>query len=171
MNSLRTSSATALFLLALVTLAPCIGVTAERETFAYVASRTNGIVRYRVDSKTGVLSDSFVAAAAANPQFFALHPSQPFLYAINTALVNGKKTSVISAFTIDKKSGNLILLNHQPAAGGPTHLVVDHDGKNVLVANYGGGSVSIFPINADNSLAASSAFLQHKGSSVTPQRQ
>jgi 6-phosphogluconolactonase len=41
----------------------------------------------------------------------------------------------------------------------------------VLVANYGGGSVSVLPIAADGRLQPPSAFVQHTGSSVNPDRQ
>jgi 6-phosphogluconolactonase len=48
---------------------------------------------------------------------------------------------------------------------------VDRAGKNVLVANYGGGSIASLPVQADGSLGAASAFIQHQGSSVNRQRQ
>jgi 6-phosphogluconolactonase len=48
---------------------------------------------------------------------------------------------------------------------------VDHAGKNVLVANYGGGSVACLPIGADGRLGEATGFHQHKGTSVDPQRQ
>jgi 6-phosphogluconolactonase len=48
---------------------------------------------------------------------------------------------------------------------------VDKEGKNVLVANYGGGSVAALPIQADGRLREASSFIQHKGSSVNPKRQ
>jgi 6-phosphogluconolactonase len=42
----------------------------------------------------------------------------------------------------------------------------------VLVANYGGGSVAVLPINAkDGKLRSGSALMQHKGHSVNPSRQ
>ena len=44
----------------------------------------------------------------------------------------------------------------QPAARrrarAPCHLVVDRTGRNVLVANYGGGTVAVLPIGADGRL-------------------
>ena len=49
--------------------------------------------------------------------------------------------------------------------------MVDRDGKHVLAANYGGGSVCALPIKADGSLDPASAFVQHQGKSVNPQRQ
>jgi len=55
--------------------------------------------------------------------------------------------------------------------GGPCHLTVDHSGKNVLVANYGSGSIAVLPVGADGRLAPASAFVQHAGSSVNKERQ
>jgi 6-phosphogluconolactonase len=84
----------------------------------------------------------------------------------------GQPSGSVSAFAIDRKTGALTLLNRQPSVGGgPAHITVDHGGRNVLIANYGGGSVAVLPINADGSLKAASAFVQHTGSSVNPSRQ
>jgi 6-phosphogluconolactonase len=50
-------------------------------------------------------------------------------------------------------------------------VTVDRLGKNALVANYGGGSIACLPIGEDGRLGDATAFVQHKGSSVNPQRQ
>jgi 6-phosphogluconolactonase len=63
-------------------------------------------------------------------------------------------------------------LNQQSSVGsGPAHLIVDTSGRDVLVANYGGGSVAVLPIETDGRLKPYSAFVQHTGSGVDPQRQ
>ena len=50
-------------------------------------------------------------------------------------------------------AAELTLLNQQSSQGaGPSHLVVDPTGRNVLVANYGSGSVAVLPIDADGRL-------------------
>ena len=78
----------------------------------------------------------------------------------------------MSAFAIDEVSGKLSLIDEEPSGGdGPCHIVVDAAGKNVLIANYGGGSVAAFPIAADGKLGPASSFIQHRGSSVDPGRQ
>ena len=146
------------------------GVAAKR--WAYVASRTKGLCLYEFDSKTGALKNEGVAADVGGAGFIAIHPTKNLLYALNTATIDEKKTGVVSSFSINRSTGKLTFLNHQPAAGtGPTHLIVDNTGKNVLLANYGSGSVAVFPIEADGKLATMSSFQQHKGSSVVPQRQ
>ncbi len=48
---------------------------------------------------------------------------------------------------------------------------MDKAGKTVLVANYGGGSVEALPLKPDGNLDGPSAFIQHHGGSLNPQRQ
>jgi 6-phosphogluconolactonase len=87
-------------------------------------------------------------------------------------MFDGQKAGGVAAFSIDKNTGNLTLLNQQPSgSAGPCHVIVDQQGKNVLVANYGGGSVSVLPIGSDGQLKPLSSNIQHAGSSINPQRQ
>ena len=80
------------------------------------------------------------------------------------------KAGAVTAFALDAKSGELTKLNQQSTVGdGPCHLVVDATGKNVLVANYGGGSVAVLPIGPDGKLAPASDFIQHKGKVFDPE--
>ena len=48
---------------------------------------------------------------------------------------------------------------------------VDATGRNVLIANFASGSVSVLRIEADGSLGETSTFIQHEGSSIDPKRQ
>jgi 6-phosphogluconolactonase len=78
----------------------------------------------------------------------------------------------VSAFAIDPKTGDLVLLNQQPSEGaGPCHLVVDRTGRNVLVANYGGGNVAVLPIGEDGHLKPASSTRAHEGSGPNKGRQ
>ncbi|MEA2632123.1 MAG: 6-phosphogluconolactonase, partial [Chloroflexota bacterium] len=64
------------------------------------------------------------------------------------------------------------LLNQQASRGqGPCYLTVDRAGKNVLVANYGSGSVACLPVDAAGRLEPASSFLQHEGSGADRKRQ
>jgi 6-phosphogluconolactonase len=139
----------------------------------YTNAKSKGIYVSRLDPAAGTLSAPTLAVESANPSFLAVHPTKDVLYAVNEiGTYEGKPSGSVSAFAIDRKTGMLTLLNRQPSVGGgPAHLTVDHGGRNVLVANYGGGSVAVLPINADGSLKAPSAFVQHTGSSVNPNRQ
>jgi 6-phosphogluconolactonase len=139
----------------------------------YTGGQSKGIYRLELDLSSGKLGDSVLAGVAVNPSFLALHPNLKFLYAVSeTGDFQKKKAGAVSAFALDPKSGDLNLLNQQSSGGdGPCHLVVDHLGKHVLAANYGGGSVCVLPIDQDGRLGEATAFEQHRGSSVNPQRQ
>ena len=114
-----------------------------------------------------------MAAKSDNPGFLAVDLTHRYLYAVNEiGDYQGKKTGSVSAFSINRKTGKLTLLNIVASGGaGPTHLVVDKTGKFVLVANYGAGSVALFPILADGRLGNALAVLPHTGHSVDSQRQ
>ncbi len=139
----------------------------------YTGGASKGIYRSEIDLATGKLSEAKLAGEVTSPSFLAIHPSRKFLYAVTEISdFQGKKTGAVGAFSINAETGDLKLINQQPSAGaGPCHLVVDKAGKNVLVANYGGGSVASLPIQDDGSLAPAKSAIQHMGSSVNKQRQ
>lgn len=134
---------------------------------------SNGIYLSTLDLEQGTLTSAEVAVEAASPSFLAIHPTNKFLYAVSEITTpEGKGERGVGAFNVDPKTGRLTLLNQQPSTGaGPCHLVVDGLGKNVLVANYGGGSVAALPIRADGQLSPASSSIQHHGKSVNPERQ
>jgi 6-phosphogluconolactonase len=139
----------------------------------YTDGSSKGIYRFDLDLASGKLTGGKLAGESTNPSFLATHPNRRFLYAVSeVADSNGKPGGGISAFAIDPKSGKLTLLNQQSSKGaGPCHLVVDRQGKNVLAANYGSGSICVLPIGADGRLGEATSFVQHHGSSVNPERQ
>jgi 6-phosphogluconolactonase len=139
----------------------------------YTEKGSKGIYAYRFDPATDQLTSLGLAAESANPSFLAVDPSRRFLYAVNEiSQYEGRSSGGVSAFAIAPGTGKLTLLNEVPSGGaGPCHLTVDKTGKYVLVANYGGGSLAVFPILKDGRLGEASAFVQHSGSSVNPQRQ
>jgi 6-phosphogluconolactonase len=133
----------------------------------YTRQTSKGIYAYRFDASTGKLDAIGLVAEIESPSFLAVHPNERFLYAVSEA----DKGSVAS-YAIDRQSGKLTALNTVSAqGGGPCHVNLDKTGHTLAVANYNTGSVAAFPVGADGSLGEASAFDQHKGSSVNPQRQ
>jgi len=139
----------------------------------YTGSESKGIYLLRMDLASGALTAPEVAAEVAHPTFLAVHPSRRFLYAVGEIRnFSGRKSGAVSAFAIVPESGKLRLLNQQPSGGtGPCHLTVDGTGRNVLVANYGSGSVAALPVGEDGQLAEPSSVIRHKGSGPNPKRQ
>lgn len=139
----------------------------------YTGEKSQGIYAYRLDLATGNCTPLGLVAELKNPSFLAVHPNRKFLYAVSEISDPAQgSTGGVTALAIDSASGKLQPLNAQSSQGaGPCHLVVDHTGHSVLVANYGGGSVAALPVGDDGKLSAAASKMQHAGSSVNPDRQ
>lgn len=139
----------------------------------YTGPKSRGIYLLELDLSTGTLVSKGLAAATVNPSFLAIHPNRKFLYAANeVGDFQGQKTGSVSGFAIDAKSGLLTPLNVAPSGGGdPCYVVVDPTGRNLLVANYSGGSVEVVPIGTDGKLGSPSSVIQHRGQGADPFRQ
>ena len=161
--------------------APSAAVAAPDVYWVYVGTytsgrgenRSQGIYLMDLDMRSGKLGAPRLVARSTDPSFLAIHPSRKFLYSVNElGEFQGHRGGGVSAFAIDPTSGSLTPLNQQSSAGeGPCHLVVDRAGKNVLVANYGSGTVAGLPIEPDGTLRPASSVVQHRGSGADPSRQ
>ncbi|MFB9863711.1 lactonase family protein [Rufibacter immobilis] len=162
-----------LLLLLSITLAACTFVKqskSNREMMVYVGtyakSDAESIFGYRLNEQTGELTRILGVKGVENPSFLALDKDRKHLYAVNeTAQFQGQKGGGVSAFSIDQRTGNLTLLNQQPTLGGaPCYISLDQSEKVALVANYSGGNVTAFKIEADGRLSAPTDSDQHEGS-------
>ena len=137
------------------------------ETRTQGGHRKEGISVYQMDPRSGKLTEVQKAESGETPAFLAIHPNRKFLYAINE-VHEGRAT----AFAVDGASGKLNLLNTAPVKGfGPCYISLTPDAKWALVANYGGGSASVLPIQADGAIGAAVATVQHVGQGDDPRRQ
>lgn len=139
----------------------------------YTGKGSQGIYAYRFDPASGELTSVGLAGESENPSFIAADPNGRFLYAVNELdTFKGEATGAVSAFAIDRGAGKLKLLQQVSSLGAaPAHLSLDKTGRYVLVANYTSGNVAVFPIGEDGNLGPHSAFAQHAGSSINPERQ
>jgi len=139
----------------------------------YTAGASKGIYCSRLDVATGQLSPAELVAPTQAPAFLALHPNGRFLYAINES-ADAKRTpgKGLKAYALNRTSGALTFLNEiSTGSSGACHLAVDATGQSLLVANYGGGSVTAVTLLPDGRLGALASLIQHQGKSVNPDRQ
>src|ERR1700732_2577168 len=142
-------------------------------TYTEEGSKSKRIYAYRFDPDNGEIAELGLAAETTNPSFVALHPNGRFLYAVNdVGNYKGPNSGGVSAFSIDRATGKLTFLNEVASRGAdPCYVTVDKTGKYVLVANYTGGSLAVFPVLEDGTLGEASAFIQHSGHGANPERQ
>lgn len=139
----------------------------------YAPETEAGIYVFRYDPDLGKLESASSVRGIKNPSFVAVHPTGRYVYAVSeVGDPSGQPAGAVVAFRWNSDSETLSRINAQPSGGsGPCHLVVDSTGKTVVVAHYGSGSVSRLPIGNDGQLEADVLTIQHRGSSVHPQRQ
>ncbi len=166
-------------LLGLVVLPPlCPAATGGKYlfyvgTYTEEGSKSKGIYAYRYDADTSEITPLGLAAETTNPSWIAIHPNGRFLYAVNeVGNYKGPNSGGVSAFAIDRVTGKLTFLNEVATRGAdPCYVTVGKTGKWVLVANYTGGSVAVFPLLEDGKLGEPSDFVQHTGHGTNPDRQ
>lgn len=138
---------------------------AQAETLVYFGTYTSGKskgIYVSSLSTSGELSPPELAAETSNPSFLAVHPSGRYLYAVNE-----EEEGLASAFSIAEGTRRLRLLSQSSSKGaGPCYLSLDRTGRHLFVANYGGGSVAVIPVNSDGSVGSASAYVKHPGASA-----
>jgi len=139
----------------------------------YTGPQSKGIYAWRMDTATATVTSIGLAGETTSPSYIEIAPNHKFLFAVNEVdTFQGKPAGSVTAFSIDAATGKLTLLNQQSSGGrGPCYLTVDSQSKNVLVANYNGGSIECLPIQSDGSLGVPTAFIQHAGKSIVAGRQ
>ncbi len=145
-----------------------IGDAKPVDVFIGTGSKASeGIYHCTMNLESGKLSEPKLAAEISSPGFLAFGPDKKHLYSIGRI----GKDGVVVAYAVD--GAKLTKLNHHPIGdNGAAHIAVHPSGKFLLTAQYGGGSVAVFPILENGQVGERSQLIQHKGGSkVVPKRQ
>jgi len=121
------------------------------DPIAYISGGPE-IAWYDLDGSTGALTPiASIPAFRPGASFLAIRAGS--LYAVTSG-------DRVGAYSIDLATGALTFINDVASGGsGPTHVSVDSTGAFVFVANYGGGNVSVFPVQAAGRLGAATQTL------------
>lgn len=140
--------------------------------FVYIGTSTGdpagGIHVLRFDPEDGSLGRAPVPPARIlDPSFLALAPDGRTVYAVSEV-----EDGAVAAFRRDAATGALAELGRRSSGGaGPAYVAVDASGRWLTVANYGGGSVALLPVDEDGLLGDPVDVVQHEGSGPDPDRQ
>ena len=134
-------------------------------------SNSNGIYTYHFNQENGTF-ELLSSATAANPSFVTLSPDGKRLYAVSE-YNDGRQGAYSFDVSEDKvQLSNPIFLPTAPkeslprAGADPCHIVTD--GKYVITANYTGGDISVFSLDAEGKLKAETQHIAFVGK--TPKR-
>ncbi len=128
---------------------------------------TKGIYRASFDPVAGKLGPAELVAEVGGPGFLAWHPNGEVLYAV--ASFEGGQGAV--GYRV-AEGGALELINAMPTGdGGAAHIAVHPSGRFLLTAQYGGGSVALFPLDGEGRLGEAKLYRHEGGSGVVASRQ
>lgn len=148
----------------------------EKSEKLYVGTFTTegaeGIYLCSFNPSTGDLVQSQVFKGVDNPNFLRKSPDGKYLYVTTRSPFSVDPSGgSVAAYRINT-FGALEFINKQSSLGNdPCYVDVSPDGKWVAIANYGGGSVAVYPVDQDGSLKPASSLIKHRGSGPHPTRQ
>ena len=132
---------------------------------------SKGIYTYRFNQENGTF-ELLSSATAANPSFLTLSPDEKRLYAVSE-YNDGRQGGYSFDVSEDKvQLSNFVFQPTAPkdalsrAGADPCHIVTD--GNYVITANYTGGDISVFPLDAEGKLKAETQHIAFVGK--TPKR-
>lgn len=135
-----------------------------------------GIYAYSFDDTTGALKLLKVTeGAGVNPSYVC--GTNTTLYAVNESnessqLHSGEETGFVSAYKMGNNGDLTQISRHETGGSYPCHVALSPSGEIISVANYGGGSLALYPVNVDGSLKAATDYHHFEGASmVIPDRQ
>lgn len=130
---------------------------------------SRGIYTATLDSETGKLSAPILAGEIQSPGFLTFHPKLEVLYSVCQRAEGG---GGVAAWRPAPKTGKLELIGTQPIGdGGAAHLATDAAGKFLFTAQYGAGTVAMFPLDSDGEILPRCDVQKHEGSGPNQARQ
>jgi 6-phosphogluconolactonase len=115
--------------------------------------------------------DSF--AGSRGSSYLALSDDHRFLYTIDKQVWDtSSREQMVSAYRVHENSYLLEYLNSQSSQGaGPCHIHCNSDHSYIFTANYGSGTVAVFPLSEEGEILPASGLFIGSGSGPDTTRQ
>ena len=126
-----------------------------------------GIYQATFNPAIGKFTPAELAAKIGSPGFLALHPNGKILYSIG----RWEDGSGALGYHIQKNGALEEFTRMICPDGGGCHISVHPSGKFLLTAQYGGGSVALFPLDGNGKLGKPTVIEHTGGSKVVDRRQ
>ncbi|MEO8255565.1 MAG: lactonase family protein, partial [Flavobacterium sp.] len=127
---------------------------------------SKGIYVYEFNTKKAQIRLKKRSDSIVNPSYVTLSKNNKFMYAV---IENGNDSKV-SSFDFDSESGRMTAINTVDSKGADPCYIIN-DEKNVIVANYSGGTISVFGKKDDGGLTEAKQVIQHQGKGANADRQ
>lgn len=144
-------------------------IAPKNSTTFYVGTYTNGesegIYKF-ILKEDGHLERIGLAAKMENPSFLTKTKDNKYLLSVSEIQDSASAGGTVSSFAIQESKLNII---NSVASGGAFPCFVNiNDSGNVLVANYGSGTIALLELNSTGKLTGPNDIQQHIGSNTVP---
>lgn len=112
----------------------------------YTDSGSEGLYSFVFNQSTGDVS-LLDSCALNNPSYLRILEGSDKIYAISEL---DESNSCVTAIQFDKTTGSFSIINSEATQGSPCYISTN--GKIVVTANYGGGTLSVLPLADDGRL-------------------
>lgn len=135
---------------------------------SYAPAEEEGIRVYRFDTLRGTAEYAGGMSGIANPSYLVAAPDGEHLYAVAE---NGAGDSWLNHLRFDRRTGTPTFVDRSPSGAAPCYVALDPAGRFAATADYMGGSISLFAVEADGRLGDAPRTVRFKGHGPDPERQ
>jgi len=134
----------------------------------YASDKDNGIHIFLFNQDTGE-SEASGKIEVDYPTYFVLSEDEKYVYSV---LENDEMPSFVNAFSYNKDKKDFEQIDSILSGDdGSCYITIDKEGKHIITANYGGGSISVFDIDTNGQFYKMSQLIVFEGKGVHPKRQ
>lgn len=135
----------------------------------YTDNGTQGINVITINEDNELLLKK-VISGIENPSFVIANKAKNIIVAVEE--ISSGKGGKVTSFAYNSKSASFKKISSQFTLGDhPCSVAFSPDEKHVLVGNYTGGSLTVFPIDTKGNLSESNQIVVYQGKSVNAERQ
>ena len=136
----------------------------------YTDSLSQGIALLSFDVANQELKLNHIIDSLPNPSFVIANKAKSIIATVGE--IQGEKGGLITTFSYDKENKTFTKMSTVNTLGNdPCTLAFNPKEDAILVGNYSGGNLSVFPINEKGEVLDTPQTIQHTGNSITKERQ
>jgi 6-phosphogluconolactonase len=140
---------------------------------AYGSSEDVGITRLKLDPDTAQLTKEAEFTGIDNPSFLTTDRSGRYLHAVSEVSKLGEQPGgeVVSFLIEDEGTSLQEAMSHPTLGANPCFLMLDESEQWLVVSNYSGSSVVVYPIDPSGVPGPVSVRFRHSGTGPNADRQ
>ncbi|WP_445458273.1 lactonase family protein [Flavobacterium sp. HNIBRBA15423] len=148
-----------------------IGITEEKYligTYTDLLSQGINLISFFPDSQELKLNQ--VIDSLQNPSFVIVNKEKTIVVAVGE--IQGERGGLLTSFWYTKENNTFQKISTVNTLGNdPCTLAFSPNENAILVGNYSGGNLSVFPINEKGVIENMPQLIQYEGNSITKERQ